>query len=115
MQKEDAVAVVNRVTMIPRKEFPFTYLGVPIYYSRRKNAYYKEITDKVSNKLFSWPGKLLSVGGRITLIKHVLQSMPIHLLSACDPPSGVIANLHRIFAKFFRSNSVEKSSKHWTN
>lgn len=59
--KEDAVAVVNRVTMIPRKEFPFTYLGVPIYYSRRKSAYYKEITDKVTN-YFPGPEALICWG-----------------------------------------------------
>ncbi|XP_060190319.1 uncharacterized protein LOC132619425 [Lycium barbarum] len=40
-------------------------------------------------------------------------SMPIHLLSACDPPSGVLAQIHRLFAKFFWSNSVGNSSKHW--
>ncbi|XP_059277620.1 uncharacterized protein LOC132031700 [Lycium ferocissimum] len=112
---EIAVTLVNNVTRIPRKEFPFTYLGVPIYYSRRKIEHYKEISDKVSNRLFSWTGKLLSIGGRITLIKHVLQSMPIHLLSACDPPAGVLANLHRMFAKFFWSKSIGNSSKHWTS
>ncbi|XP_060200436.1 uncharacterized protein LOC132628686 [Lycium barbarum] len=40
-------------------------------------------------------------------------SMPIHLLSACDPPSGVLAQIHRLFAKFFWRNSVGNSSKHW--
>ncbi|KAG5613697.1 hypothetical protein H5410_013521 [Solanum commersonii] len=29
---------------------------------------------------------LLSYGGRAILVKHVLQSLPIHLLSASDPP-----------------------------
>ncbi|XP_060190872.1 uncharacterized protein LOC132620196 [Lycium barbarum] len=104
---------VFSITRIPRKEFSFTYLGVPIYYGRRMIAHYKEIIDKVFNRLNSWTGKLLSIGGRVTLIKHVLQSMPIHLLSACDPPAGVLSQIHRLFAKFFWSNSVGNSSKHW--
>ncbi|KAK6789251.1 hypothetical protein RDI58_013050 [Solanum bulbocastanum] len=41
--------------------------------------------------------------------------MPIHLLSACNPPAWVIANLQRMFAKFFWSNTVGNSSKHWTS
>ncbi|XP_060202667.1 uncharacterized protein LOC132631084 [Lycium barbarum] len=95
---------------IPKKDFPFTYLGVPIYYGRRRNIHYKEIIEKIQNRLSSWTGKLLSIGGRTTLIKHVLPSMPIHLLSACDPPSAILAQIHRLFAKFFWSNSVGNSN-----
>ncbi|XP_060210297.1 uncharacterized protein LOC132637182 [Lycium barbarum] len=105
--------LVFSVTQIPEKDFPFTYLGVPIYYGRRMNIHYNEIIEKIQNRLSSWIGKLLSIGGRTTLIKHVLQSMPIHLLSACDPSSGILAQIHRLFAKFFWSNSVGNSSKHW--
>lgn len=35
------------------------------------------------------------------LISHVLQSMPIHILSVCDVPAGVTAQIHRLFTKFF--------------
>ncbi|XP_060211633.1 uncharacterized protein LOC132639172 [Lycium barbarum] len=102
--------LVFSVTQIPKKDFPFTYLGVPIYYGRRRNIHYKEIIEKIQNRLSSWTGKLLSIGGRTTLIKHVLQIMPIHLLSACDPPSAILAQIHRLFAKFFWSNSVGNSN-----
>ncbi|XP_033517264.1 uncharacterized protein [Nicotiana tomentosiformis] len=110
--------VVNRVveeTNIPRKEFLFTYLGVPIYYGRRRIAHFKEITDKIQNRLSLWTGKQLSIAGRATLINHVLQNMPIYLLSACDPSAGVLAQIHRLFAKFIWSNSVGNSNKHWTS
>lgn len=59
----DVAAVVNKVIKIPRTYFLFTYLGVPIYYSRRENTYYKENTKKVCNQLFSWNEKLIFVGG----------------------------------------------------
>ncbi|XP_060202918.1 uncharacterized protein LOC132631354 [Lycium barbarum] len=39
---------------IPKKDFPFTYLGVPIYYGRRRNIHYKEIIEKIQNRLSSW-------------------------------------------------------------
>lgn len=117
MHHQTPLGLVDQVyneTNIPRKDFPFTYLGVPIYYGRRLYLYYKELMDKVQNRLSSWTGKLLSFGGRTILIKHVLQSMPIHLLSACDPPAGVLAQLHRMFARFFWSNSIGNSSRHWS-
>ncbi|XP_019240448.1 PREDICTED: uncharacterized protein LOC109220430 [Nicotiana attenuata] len=81
---------VQRITGIPKQEFLFTYLGYPIFYLRRNMDYYKDLITKVMDKLQSWKGKLLSIGGREVLISHVLQSMPIHLLSAVNPPAYVI-------------------------
>ncbi|XP_060195363.1 uncharacterized protein LOC132624632 [Lycium barbarum] len=46
--------LVFSVTQIPKKDFPFTYLGVPIYYGRRRNIHYKEIIEKIQNRLSSW-------------------------------------------------------------
>ncbi|XP_059306367.1 uncharacterized protein LOC132057781 [Lycium ferocissimum] len=101
LTSQNIKAVVHNVTKIPEKEFHFTYLGVPVYYGRRMNIHYKEMIEKIQNRLSSWTGKFLSIGERITLIKHVLQSVTIHLLSACDPPHRVLAQIHRLFAKFF--------------
>ncbi|XP_059290294.1 uncharacterized protein LOC132043850 [Lycium ferocissimum] len=41
--------LVCNVTQISRKEFPFTYLGVPIYYGRRQDIHYRELIEKVRN------------------------------------------------------------------
>ncbi|XP_060182213.1 uncharacterized protein LOC132611869 [Lycium barbarum] len=97
---------------IPKKDFPFTYLGVPIYYGRRRNIHYKEIIEKIQNRLSSWTGKMLSIGGRTTLIKHVLQSMPIHLLSACDPPSAILAQIHRLYHRTTTLKEYQQAAKH---
>lgn len=74
--------------------------------------YYQGLITKVFDKLQSWKGKLLSIGGRAVLTSNVLQSMPIHLLSVVNPPSYVIKNLHKIFAQFLWSSSVGGSSRH---
>lgn len=75
--------------------------------------YYQGLMKKVLGKLQSWKVKLLSIGGRAVLISRVLQSMPIHLLSAVNPPSFVINKLHKFFARFFWSNLVDGRSRHW--
>ncbi|XP_019242071.1 PREDICTED: uncharacterized protein LOC109222124 [Nicotiana attenuata] len=102
----EIVRKVKRITGIGRQDFPFTYLGCPIFYARRKLEYYQGIINKVLEKLQTWKGKLLSIGGRAVLISNVLQSMPIHLLSAVNPPKYVITRLHKIFAQFFWSSAV---------
>ncbi|XP_075101706.1 uncharacterized protein LOC142177140 [Nicotiana tabacum] len=49
-----------------RGKFPFTYLGRPMFYTRRRKDYYKDLIKKVKAKLHSWKGKLVSFGGKAT-------------------------------------------------
>ncbi|XP_075091889.1 uncharacterized protein LOC142172035 [Nicotiana tabacum] len=60
-------------------------------------------------------GKLLSCGGKTTLISSVLQSMPVHMLSVLDPPNSILGNLHKTFARFFWSTKEEGRSRHWAS
>nr|XP_009610783.1 uncharacterized protein LOC104104414 [Nicotiana tomentosiformis] len=94
------INTVTDITGISKGEFPFTYLGCPIFYTRRRKEYYNELTQKVKAKLHSWKGKLLSYGGKATLISSVLQSMPFHILPILDPPAN--------------RNKDEGRSRHWT-
>lgn len=49
------------------------------------------------------------------MISNVLQSMPIHLLSAVNSPNYVITRLHKIFAQFFLCSAVGSTSRHWAS
>ncbi|XP_019240114.1 PREDICTED: uncharacterized protein LOC109220105 [Nicotiana attenuata] len=111
----EVVRKVERITGIGSKDFPFTYLGCPIFYARRRFDYYQPMITKVLDRLQSWKGKLLSIGGRAVLISSILQSLPIHLLSAVNPPNYVINKLHKLFAQFFWSSSVGGNSRHWAS
>lgn len=109
----EVINKVQRVTGISRQDFPFTYSGCPIFYARRKMDYYQGILNKILDTLQAWKGKLLSIGGREVLISHVLQIMPIHLLSARNPQKYVIEKLHKMFAQFIWSSVVGGKSRHW--
>lgn len=63
---------VGGISGFTRVEFPFTYLGYPIVCIRRRKDYYDDLIKKVKTKLHSWKGKLLSYGGKTTLISCVL-------------------------------------------
>lgn len=63
------------------KAFPFVYLGAPLYKGRCKVVYFERLFQIVSNKLEGWKAKFLSFAGKITLMKAVLASIPIHTLS----------------------------------
>lgn len=99
--------VMEDITGFNRGKFSFAYLGCLIFYSRKRKDNYDDLLKKVKVKLHSWKGKLLSFIGKATLISSVLQSMPLHLLSALDPPNNIIKPLHKYFARFFGSTKVE--------
>nr|XP_016498800.1 PREDICTED: uncharacterized protein LOC107817478 [Nicotiana tabacum] len=105
---------VGAITGFHKGGFPFTYLGCPIFYTRRRKDYYNDVIKKVKAKLHSWKGKLLSYGGKATLITSVLQNMSTHILSVLDPPDNVLKHLHKTFARFFWSKKEEGKSSHWT-
>nr|XP_016440976.1 PREDICTED: uncharacterized protein LOC107766672 [Nicotiana tabacum] len=81
---------VGTIIGFARGGFPFTYLGCPISYKRRRKDYYNDLIKKVNTKLHSWKGKLLSFVGKATLISSVLQSIPTHILSVLEPPDNVL-------------------------
>ncbi|XP_070042829.1 uncharacterized protein [Nicotiana tomentosiformis] len=105
---------MGAITGFTRGEFLLTYLGYQIFYTRRRKDYYNDLIKKVKAELHSWKGKLLSYGGKATLISSVLQSMPTHILYVLDPPDNVLEHLHKTFARFFRNNKEEGRSRHWT-
>ncbi|XP_075099099.1 uncharacterized protein LOC142175984 [Nicotiana tabacum] len=53
---DEVVRKVQRITGIQRREFPFTYLGCPIFYSRRRMNYYEGLMKKILDQLQSWKG-----------------------------------------------------------
>ncbi|XP_059288975.1 uncharacterized protein LOC132042454 [Lycium ferocissimum] len=92
-----------------------TLQDCPITHARKRKVDYTYLLKKVKDKLQTWKGKMLSYGGKAVLITSVLQSIPIHILSAIRPPKFVIKELHKIFAKFFWNNKEEGRSRHWSS
>ncbi|XP_060190596.1 uncharacterized protein LOC132619837 [Lycium barbarum] len=107
------VSRMKQITGIRQGLFPFTYLGCPIFYSRNIISDYETVVKKIAKRVNAWQGRLLSYGGRATLISHVLQSMHVYLLSGMNPPKGMIRQMHSIFSRFFLSNTGDKKGVHW--
>ncbi|KAG5570617.1 hypothetical protein H5410_060383 [Solanum commersonii] len=104
---------LRKLVGIRQGEFPIKYLGCLVYYGRKKNIFFEDCIRKISGRICSWQNKFLSYGGKMILIRHVLQSIPIYLLSVMCPPKGVVKRLHQVFAKFFWGNSEVERRKHW--
>lgn len=104
---------IRRILGVAQGSFPFTYLGSPIFYRRKKKAHPEDLIKKISRRILGWKNMLLSYEGRYILISSVLQSMPIYLMLALNPLKGVTDHIHRILAKFFWGHISGVKGKHW--
>ncbi|XP_049399717.1 uncharacterized protein LOC125863742 [Solanum stenotomum] len=106
---------VRKYTGFHQKDAPLTYLGCPLFVGRPRIIYFSELINKVVNKITGWQSKLLSFGGKATLIKHVLQSLPIHILATTSTPSTVMKQIQGTMADFFWGWRNDKKKYHWSS
>nr|GEX49538.1 putative RNA-directed DNA polymerase, eukaryota, reverse transcriptase zinc-binding domain protein [Tanacetum cinerariifolium] len=83
-------------------KLPFNYLGVPVGCNMNRCNNWDVITQSFSSKLSSWKARLLSVGGRLSLIKAVLGNLPTYFVSIYLMPVSIRAKLKSMRSKFFR-------------
>ena len=80
---------------------PFTYLGLPIGKNMKLTDSWSLMVDKFKSKVSNWKANLLSIGGRLTLIKSVLGSLGIFYFSIFKAPELTLNILERLWARFF--------------
>nr|GEV15106.1 RNA-directed DNA polymerase, eukaryota, reverse transcriptase zinc-binding domain protein [Tanacetum cinerariifolium] len=68
---------------------PFSYLGSKVCGIMSRIQCWNEIVDSMIVRLSKWKMKTLSIGGRLTLLKSVLGSMPIYHMSIFKVPMKV--------------------------
>ncbi|KAG5595458.1 hypothetical protein H5410_036690 [Solanum commersonii] len=65
------VEKVEQITGLSKGNFPFKYLGCPIFHNRKRKEYYNDLIKKVKDRLQNWRGKLLSSGDKVVLIEKL--------------------------------------------
>ena len=92
---------------------PFTYLGIPIGANPRRSQLWDPILRKSERKLARWKQKYLSFGGRVTLIRSTLTSIPIYFLSFFRIPTKVAAKLTQIQRRFLWGGGLDQKKIAW--
>ncbi|MFS7931420.1 putative RNA-directed DNA polymerase [Helianthus anomalus] len=94
---------------------PFKYLGVIVGANMNRVSNWKSVYDVFDARLSKWKSLCLSIGGRVVLIKSVLQSLPGYYFSIYRAPVTVIKDLESKIKKFLWSNTEGRKSMHWVN
>jgi hypothetical protein len=79
---------------------PFRFLGIPVGANPRRRSTWLPIIESMKKRLNTWTGRILSIGGRVTLINYVLSSLPLYFFSFFKAPSCVIKDLVSIQRNF---------------
>jgi len=74
---------------------PFNYQGGPVFKGKPKTFYFQFIADKIKIKLSTWMASLLSIAGRVQLVKSVVQSMLIHTMTIYSWPTSFLKEIEK--------------------
>ncbi|GJZ05936.1 RNA-directed DNA polymerase, eukaryota, reverse transcriptase zinc-binding domain protein [Tanacetum coccineum] len=102
---EQAIAKIGCLSL----KTPFNYLGSQVGGLMTRSIAWKDVLDFLEARLSRWKLNTLSIGGRLTLLKAVLGSIPTFYMSIFKVPKTVLHSMERIRARFF--NGVDGISR----
>lgn len=79
---------------------PIKYFGSYLYKGINRATYCTSLIDHFDAMLNSWSLKLLSMAGRVTLLRHVLCTMPIHIIASSRLPKSLVNVRSRKMSNF---------------
>ncbi|XP_022019516.1 uncharacterized protein LOC110919556 [Helianthus annuus] len=79
---------------------PFVYLGIKVGANMNKVSNWDSVIEVVKNRLSKWKASALSIGGRYTLIKSVLESLPTYCFSLFKAPAKVLRDIEGMIKRF---------------
>ena len=96
----------------PIKEFPCTYLGLPLHTRCLRRVDIQPLIDKVAARLPAWKGKLLNRAGRLTLVRSVLSSIPTYFLTVFTLQKWATKQVDKLRKSFLWKGTADAGGGH---
>ncbi|KAJ0941986.1 putative RNA-directed DNA polymerase [Helianthus annuus] len=93
--------------------FPFKYLGLQVGANMNLVRNWRPVIDTFKSRLSIWKANTLSYGGRITLVKSVLNALPTYYFSLFRAPVQVVKKLERLRRDFLWGSTPEHQRASW--
>lgn len=85
---------------IPHTKDIGVYLGLPMINGRVSKNSFGYLLDKLHKKLAGWKADTLPFAGRVTLAKHVLNTLPFYSMQVMRLPVALCDEMNRICRSF---------------
>ena len=85
---------------IPTTEYIGTYLGMPIFTTRRTTQSYQYLVDNTQMRIEGWQAKYLSMAGQATLIKASMTSIPSYAIQTMLLPQKFSHQIDKMSCNF---------------
>ncbi|WJZ93749.1 hypothetical protein VitviT2T_012666 [Vitis vinifera] len=108
--EEMAVELGCRVGSLPN-----VYLGLPLGVPHKASSMWDGVEEKMRRRLALWKRQYISKGGRVTLIKSTLASMPIYQLSLFRMTKMVARRLEKLQRDFLWGGGSLERKVHLIN
>jgi len=103
---------ISRILGFSIAALPSKYLGAPMMDSALKHSSWKILLEKLEACLSSWTYRSLNMASNLVLIKFMLQSMPLYLVSVLAAPKWVLKEIRNLQRYFLWGNIGQK--RKWT-
>lgn len=90
------------------------YLGVPLIHKKVNQHTFRYVIDKASQRLSSWKARNLSMAGRVTLARSVLQALPNYVMQTAWLPSNICTDLDKHCRSFIWGDEPNRRKIHLT-
>ena len=107
--EEADVTYLAEIVQCSVGNWPIKYLGLPLGGNPTRKTFWEPVVTKVAKRLDRWKRAFLSRGGRLTLIRSVLSSLPKYYLSLFKLPQGIADTLEKLMRDFLWGGDNDSS------
>ena len=97
------------------ESLPATYLRLPLGARSNSTKVWEPMVEKFEKRLAGWKSNIISMGGRVTLLKDVCACLPVYFLSLFQIPKTVKEELDKIQRRFLWGGSSMSRKLHWVD
>ena len=100
---------------IPTTDRIGTYLGTPIFTTRKTTNSYQFLVDKIQKRIEGWQAIYLSMVGQATLIKATVASIPIYAMQTTLLPQKISQEIDKMSCNFLWGDTATRHGCHTVN
>ena len=103
---------IKGILGLPTTDRIGTYLGTPVFTTRRTASSYQYLVETISKRIEGWQTKYLSMAGRATLIKASITSIPTYAMQTTLLPQKICHQIDKLSRNFLWGGSEQRRGCH---